>query len=195
MPPVASEPQALRGRVKELNFAPKGEIDGLLIEADGRVTQVNLGPDHAGRARGLVGQDVEVRVGHEPKVDDHPRGDHPVFKLVAFADEDGTAEHKTQGHKPPEHKPHGHKPHPHPEPAEVTGTVRRLNYAKHGEANGVVLDTGDFVHLKPDGMKLLGLAVGQGVTASGPALAGESGGKVVEAEVVNGIKVHPKKHG
>ena len=189
MPTAASEPKTLHGTVKELNFAPKGEIDGLLIEVGGQLTQVTLGPDHAARARGLVGQDVEVRVGPEPKVADHPKGDHPVHKLVAFADEEGTAEHKPHDHKPHDHKPHDHKP----EPVEVTGTVRRLNYAKHGEANGVVLDTGDFVHLKPDGMKRAGLAVGQGVTASGKGLPGESGGQVVEADVVNGIKLHEKK--
>ena len=31
----------------------------------------------------------------------------------------------------------------------------RLNYAKHGAANGVVLDNGDFVHTRPDGFAAL----------------------------------------
>ena len=81
-------------------------------------------------------------------------------------------------------------------PAGVRGTVTRLNYAKHGEANGVVLDTGDFVHLKPGGVRQVGLKVGDKVVAEGDSRPMEFGGRVVEATVVNGhaIKGKPKPH-
>ena len=78
----------------------------------------------------------------------------------------------------------------------VTGAVARLNYARHGEPNGVVLGTGDFVHLEPDGMRRLGLQVGDAVTATGEAKPMARGGRVVEAETVNGVRLKggPKGH-
>ena len=68
--------------------------------------------------------------------------------------------------------------------------MARLNFTRHGEPNGVVLDTGDFVHLKPHGLRAAGLGVGDRVTAAGPAkpLAGGAG-RAVEAEEVNGTPV------
>jgi hypothetical protein len=69
----------------------------------------------------------------------------------------------------------------------VDGTVVRFNYARHGQANGVVLDTGDFVHTKPDGLARLALKVGDKVRAEGrsqPLATGQ--GRVVEAVRVNG---------
>ncbi len=178
--------KTLRGTIRTLNFAPKGEIDGLLIEVDGQITQVNLPRDQAERVKGLIGQEVELGVGPEPKVAEHPQGDHPVYRLVAFAGEHNLV--PTTGHQ--EHQPPDAR---HGGPTEVAGMVQRLNYAKHGEANGVVLDTGDFVHLKPDGMKRVGLQVGQQVTASGKGGPSEAGGQAIEAKVVNGVELGSAK--
>ncbi|QEH32947.1 hypothetical protein OJF2_14370 [Aquisphaera giovannonii] len=75
----------------------------------------------------------------------------------------------------------------------MTGRVARLNFAKHGEANGVVLDGGEFVHLKPDGMKKLALAIGQEVTARGKATSSQAGSLAIEAEAVNGVEIGPGK--
>jgi len=179
--------ETLHGIVKELNFAPKGEVDGLLLDVGGKTVQVNLPPDKAAHVAGMVGQTVGVTVGPEPKAAEHPKGEHPVHKLIAFQGEQGRAPGGDRGHKPP-HAGHGHG-----EPAEVTGTVKRLNYAKHGEANGVVLDGGDFVHLKPDGMKKVGLKVGQQVTAKGKGTPSPTGGRAIDADVVNGVEIGPKK--
>ena len=75
----------------------------------------------------------------------------------------------------------------------------RLNFARHGEANGVVLDSGHFIHTKPDGMAKLKLEVGDRVEADGEARPLSTGtGQVVEASVVNGKPVgkpKPPKHG
>jgi len=98
----------------------------------------------------------------------HHEGDHPVFHFVAV-----------EGEK----NEHGAGP------GHVTGTVKRLNYARHGEPNGVVLDTGDFIHLKPHGMKRTALAVGQQVTAEGPSRQTTVGGRAIEAKIVNGITI------
>ena len=71
--------------------------------------------------------------------------------------------------------------------ASYSGTVVRLNFARHGEVNGVVLDSGHFIHTRPDGMAKLQLAVGDRVEAQGDALPLVNGtGMVVEAITVNG---------
>jgi hypothetical protein len=35
-------------------------------------------------------------------------------------------------------------------PRQFSGRIERLNYVLHGEVNGGVLDSGDFLHLKPE---------------------------------------------
>ena len=69
----------------------------------------------------------------------------------------------------------------------------RVNYARHGAANGVILDTGDFIHTRPEGMAKLKLKVGDPVAADGDAqrLADDSGW-AVEASMVNGKPVKPR---
>ncbi len=49
----------------------------------------------------------------------------------------------------------------------VSGVVARLNYARHGEVNGFVLENGPFVHLKPDGARKHDVRVDEHVTVSG----------------------------
>ncbi len=180
---------AVRGIIRQLNFAPKGEVDGLILDVDGAMVQVNIPPDKAAGFADKVGQAVELTVGPEPAVAKHPRGEHPVHKLVA-TDRPGGPDHGPRPH----HDDHDHD-HDHGGPAEVRGRVERLNYAKHGEANGVVLEGGVFVHLKPDGMKRAGLRVGQEVTARGKGAASKSGpgGRVIEAEAVDGVELGHKK--
>lgn len=68
----------------------------------------------------------------------------------------------------------------------------RFNYALHGEPNGVVLDNGDFVHLRPGGMRASGLEIGDEVRAAGPARALQfGGGRAIEAREVNGKPIEP----
>jgi hypothetical protein len=75
-------------------------------------------------------------------------------------------------------------------PARLSGTVVRFNYAKHGAPNGVVLDNGDFVHTRPEGLERLGLQIGDTVEAEGDARPLAVGtGRVLEARVVNGQPV------
>jgi hypothetical protein len=71
--------------------------------------------------------------------------------------------------------------------APYSGIVVRLNFARHGEPNGFVLDSGDFIHTRPEGMAQLQLGVGERVEADGETrpLAGGAG-VVVEASVING---------
>jgi len=67
--------------------------------------------------------------------------------------------------------------------AKVTGTIKRLNYALHGEVNGYHLGDATFVHVRPDGARKYHLAVGDRITASGHKRSG------VDATVVEAKRV------
>ncbi len=58
------------------------------------------------------------------------------------------------------------------EQAEASGTIVRMNYALHGEENGVHLDDETFLHLKPVGAKKHKLHVGDRVKATGERRTG-----------------------
>ena len=47
--------------------------------------------------------------------------------------------------------------------------MQRRNFVRHGEANGVVLDTSDFIHTKPEGMAKPKLRIGDSMQADGDA--------------------------
>ena len=69
---------------------------------------------------------------------------------------------------------------------DFRGKVVRFNYAKHGQANGFILDSGDFIHTRPHRFDQLGVQVGHKVTVSGesrPLFTGQ--GHAVEAVRVN----------
>jgi hypothetical protein len=75
-----------------------------------------------------------------------------------------------------------------------TGRVAQLNYALHGEVNGGILDCGDFLHLKPEGARAVGLEVGIDVEGLGVRRPMVGNRSVIEAEAVNGHGATAKKH-
>ncbi len=172
------------GTVEALNVSPKGFYEGFLLRTGKRLRQVNLrgGESATVDARVIPGARVTAEVEEED-----PRGEpeHDVFRLVRLLNIDGHA---------PEAPQEG--------PQEFTGVIERLNYALHGEVNGGILDSGDFLHLKPAGARALELRAGMKVTGHGvrkPMIGGHS---VIEADDVNGIaiprpatkKKHAAKH-
>jgi hypothetical protein len=166
--------QSLEGSFKYLIYAPKGEIEGVLLHRGGEPLQLVIDKHDVEGAEAFhgvaAGQTVKVRATESTP---SPKGkpSHPVYDFKALESVDGM--------KPTKRKPKLG--------AAYQGTVVRLNYAKHGEANGVVLDSGDFIHTRPDGMKLLRLQVGDAVEADGDAqrLADDTGW-AVDATTVNG---------
>ena len=140
--------KSLEGSFQYLIYAPKGEIEGVLVHCDDKPLQLVIDKHDVEAAEAFdgvtVGQMVKVRAAEsEPS----PKGaaSHPVYEFSALESIDGK-------------KPIKRKPTPGP---AYQGKVARLNFARHGEANGVVLDTGDFIHTRPEGMKRLRLKAGE----------------------------------
>jgi hypothetical protein len=165
----------LEGSFLHLLFSPKGAIEGLMVDHGGAPAQLVCDAHDAAASAGLAdlreGEAVVLEgTAVEPSSEASPA--HPVYRLKRLVSVAG--------------RPAG----PAHAPARLSGTVVRFHFAKHGAANGVVLDSGDFIHTKPDGLQGLGLRIGDAVEAEGearPLAAG--GGRVVEARVVNGQPV------
>jgi hypothetical protein len=71
---------------------------------------------------------------------------------------------------------------------QIEGVVKHLNFAKSGDPNGAVLDSGHFVHMKRRGARAIDLRVGQKLRVEGKSRGrGSAGHEVIEAERVNGV--------
>jgi hypothetical protein len=164
------------GVLQDFNFSPAGSIEGFLLESDGQTVQVNVSPDVGFAVVRGIGQHVEATA--EPEKQKGRRGAHPVYRLVSLTTSDG---------KPLIFAEPGDK-----QVESCQGKVRRINYSRNGEADGVILDTGDLIHLTPGGMKSSDLKIGDQVSAEGPASLMPLGQKLIEATSVNGTAVSKK---
>ncbi len=172
---------SVEGRFQHLVYSPKGGVEGVLIDTDGVLTQFVFDRHDEGAASAFAGlQAGQALVIEGTEEGPSPKGEagHTVYRFERLASVDGQAPRHTDAE------------------ADIAGTVARFNYARHGEANGVVLDTGDFVHTRPDGFARLGLKVGDKVRAEGHAqLLATGEGRVVEAVKVNGRPVRDAEKG
>ncbi len=162
----------LEGRLDHRIYSPKGAIEGLLVDVDGTSVQfvVPKGGHDPALATLKEGCSV-VCEGRVASPSHKGEAGHEVYDLERLVSVDGVA---TDGGPEPVGGAHG--------------KVVRFNYARHGEANGVVLDSGDFVHTRPEGFALLGFEIGMHVEADGEVRALVDGaGRVIEARVVNGV--------
>ena len=166
------------GTLEHLIYSPKGGIEGALLRGRSGALQLVVDKDDTATAAKLaamkVGATVQASAQAAPPSDKGPAA-QPVYHLLKLS---GAATKTGKAAAAP----------------AFEGKVARLNYARHGEANGVVLDTGDFIHTRPGAMKELQLAVGSLVRAEGPAKPLLYGlGSVVEATLVNGVAIAPGK--
>jgi hypothetical protein len=171
--------EKFHGILQDFNFSPKGGVEGFLLHSDGQTVQVNVSSEVGIAVVRGMGQNVEVTVEPEAQTARPRKGNHPVYRLVTLTGADG---------KPLIFAGLG-------DSAIVTvqGTVKRINYTRQGEANGVILDSWDFIYLKTEGMKRAGLKVGDHVTAEGPSGMMPLGQRVIEAKTVNGISLAGRK--
>lgn len=170
-----SSPARLEGKFLHPIYAPHGEIEGVMIAS--RVGPVQVVFERHDEDPALIFQGLTL--GQVVVIDSRPKppspkgeAEHPVHVFISLVSVDGAPTPQRQFP---------------PEGPAYRGNVVRLNYARHGERNGVVLDSGDFIHTKPQGMAQLDLKPGDRVEADGDAtrLADDTGW-AVEATVVNG---------
>jgi hypothetical protein len=166
--------ETLEGEFQYPIYSPKGTIEGALLHVADAPLQLVFEPHDSPGADAFAhlqkGEAVSV-VARAKAPSDKGTAAHAVYSFERLA--------SVNGRKPAK-----------PADAAATvfdGTVVRLNFARHGEANGVVLDSGHFIHMRPDGMATLKLAVGDRVEARGEARMLVTGdGQVVDANTVNG---------
>ena len=174
---AAKHDESIDGTFRHVIFSPKGGIEGALVDAGGQPVQIVF--DHQDEATPVAfgdlkpGQKVVVE-GTAKGPSEKGKAEHPVFGFVRLVSIDGR------------------KPAPRKAAADpaYSGVVVRFNFARHGAANGVVLDTGDFVHTKPEGLGRLKLKIGDKVRVDGDARVLVTGsGRAIEAASVNGKRV------
>lgn len=169
-------PSKITGTFLQIVYSPRGGVEGFLVDADGETVQFVLDKDDD-RSGPLVGG---LKAGQAVVVQGAPlppspkgEGEHAVRRFARLVSVDGRAPAKAAVAQ-----------------AGYSGKIVRLNYARHGAPNGYVLDSGDFVHVKPDGFSRLKLKLGDAVRAEGDAhFLATGGGWAVEAERVNGKKL------
>jgi hypothetical protein len=167
--PHNDKSESLSGQLAQLLFSPKGGIEGLLLTVGSKPIQVTMKPGFAdaNALYGAVGKPIEVRAcaDHSPKTKD---GSHPVYQLDSITKLAGRTFKSNGTHL-------------------IEGVVSHIHYAKHGEPNGVILESGEFIHTRPHGMKKLNLQVGSKVFAYGEARTTVLGTSLIEAHEVNRV--------
>ena len=169
--PHKDKSESLSGTLQQLLFSPKGGIEGLLLEIDSQPIQVSLksGKPDANVLKDAIGKPIEViaSADHSPKTKD---GAHPVYQLDSITKLAGKA-YESNGTQP------------------IKGVVASIHYAKHGEPNGVILESGEFIHTRPHGMKKLKLHLGSKVVAHGEVRTTVLGTALIEAHEVNRVTI------
>lgn len=164
----------ITGVVEQFNISPKGVYESLLLTTPKGTVQVNFPPEAGSNVSSLIAEGAKASFFVEEEEDERP-SHHEVFRLIRFT---GT-NHQIL------------KVEVEAEPVKVKGVVSRINFARHGEPNGAILDSGDFIHMKPQGAKAVGLEPGMQLTVEGEARRSFVSARVIEAAVVNGTEMHP----
>ncbi len=133
------------------------------MESEGEIIQINFRQEFAAEVTAVAAEGKEFKANVEPE-ETHGDPSHSVFRLLSLG---------------------GHNGH-------FSGKVKHLNYALHGEINGAILDSGDFLHVKPHGAAALGLKPGMKVKGTGSSKPMFDGHRVIEATEVNGIPMEKK---
>jgi hypothetical protein len=167
----------ITGTVESFNISPKGTYDGFLLRTEQKLLQFNFPRFWAARIAEVAPVGSKVEVSGEPDGDKRPR-EHVVHQLGVLKAK-GSTLNLDNGNAHAE--------------VHVSGIVERINFAKHGEANGAILSGGDFVHLRPRGARAVSLEVGQMLDVVGECRPSSLPSKVIEAFTVNGIDINKKR--
>jgi hypothetical protein len=167
--PHNDKSERLSGQLQQLLFSPKGGIEGLLLKVDHKLLQVSIKPGSADAKtlNDAVGKPIEVIASPDHSLKIKP-GAHPVYQLDSIKTLAGKA-----------FTPNAPQP--------ISGVVANIHFAKRGEPNGVILESGEFIHTRPHGMKKLKLQIGSKVAAHGEARMTVLGTALIEAHEVNRV--------
>lgn len=171
--PAAPQTVPISGTVQSYNLGPRGNVEGLMIKTADRMAQVNLPPDLGAVVAQHAPIGSAVRVNGIPQLG---MPDHAVYDFYSLKAGDRELKVPTPGDERFVH---------------LDSTISQLNYGRRGEVNGVMLDTGDFVHFGPDAAGALNLQAGQKLTVDGvarPMLM--SGHQSIDAVAINGQLIH-----
>jgi hypothetical protein len=167
----------IKGRLEQFLFSSKGALEGVLMIVDAsaeKLVQVSfppgLGSEFAARCK--VGDTVHVLCGPDTSHKAR-RSSHPVYLLVDLINDTGASL-----------LPAGRDGR-----IDIDGTVTGVHFTRHGEPNGVILDNGDILHLRPHGMKAVKPAIGARVHASGILTSTLLGSRIVSATRANGWEI------
>lgn len=167
------------GIVEAFNVSPKGSYEGLLLRDKSGLLQINFPQEWAATITEFAPEGEEIDAEVMPEEEEKGHAAHDVYRLLGFTSSKRKEEFSLADSNGNSSR-------------TFSGTVRRLNYALHGEVNGAILDSGDFLHLKPHGASALKLAVGMKVKGMGSTKPMVAGHHVIEAEEVNEIRLERK---
>lgn len=167
----------LNGTCRQLLFSPEGGIEGVLLTIKGRTVHVRVPADIGASLAWMTEPGKRLRVIAVPDSSPEVSGAiHPVYEFHALADEAGRPA------RPPNADLQSHA---------FKGVVAALHFGPDGQANGVVLDSGEFILLRAQGMSRTGLKVGAKVRALGEIRMTLLGTRMMNAVQVNGIDLQP----
>lgn len=172
--------EPLSGTCQQFLFSPKGAIEGMLLTVAEKCVQVALSANEGVALARMyaIGNPIHLHAMPDRTAKVMERvgdGVHAVYLFKSLVDSNG---HPVTLR--PENKSN----------ATLNGTVKAMHFARHGQPNGVMLETGDFVHLGPDAMVKSGIKVGSKVHAIGRLSQTVLNTKVLEAKQVYGVEMH-----
>jgi hypothetical protein len=172
-PPEGAGPkETLEGALQGYNFNPGGRHDSLMLTTEGGLVQLNFPAELADQVAAVASAGSTLNAHVRPE---RSEGDHQVYRLEKLWV--GDKELVIGGEDAPE--------------SELKGVIKSFNYGRHGETNGFVLESGDFVQLGPKEAERVRLEVGQELTAKGHLRKMPSGKQLLKARVINGVEVKP----
>jgi hypothetical protein len=137
--------KTVRGTVERMTTAPKGEIDGAVLD-DGTV--LHWPPHLADRFTAVVARGDQVSAVGRSEINREGEDRFEVQTLTNL-DSNATAQNDERG-RPPKKRRKGPPPPPPSGPMEtIRGTVERMTTAPKGETDGAVLDDGTVIHWPP----------------------------------------------
>ena len=203
-PPAAADARVMEGKVQRYTTAPRGEIDGALLDNG---SSLHWPPHLQDRFTSIVAQGARVRA--TGRTERGPKGDvHFEVETVTNTQSNVSATNPDFAFGPPQ-PPNGPRgrgrrgPPPPPafgpgrlppagrgDSADTQGTVTRITTAPMGEVDGAVLDNGTWLHWPPHMQNTFANLVkaGDRVRATGRTETGPAGDTHFEVQSVTNTR-------